>query len=94
MKKIICLICLMLIVSSIGCGQQNQNQEYRLEKTKHGYAVFLPQEDYTFMNDVKVVLQDEQFVTHITFWSAICGYYFFMLPFTECPPVHYIQISQ
>ena len=68
MRKVILRVCLVLVLLTSGCEQQNQKQwKYRLEKTGYGYTVFLPREDYTFVKDVKVVLQDKQFKTHIIF---------------------------
>lgn len=104
MKKVICIICLMAILLIAGCTgsadkkiisgckQQNQKQsEYRLEKTEYGYIVILPQENYTFVNDIKVVLQEKQFTTHVVFWSAICVYPFFLVPFTDAVPMIFPQ---
>jgi len=105
MKKVICTICLVAILLIAGCTcsadkkiisgckQQNQNQsEYRLEKTKYGYTVILPRENHTFVNDINVVLQDEQFTNHIIFWSSICVYPFFVIPFTDVAPMTYYQL--
>jgi len=89
---------LVLVELLMGCEQQNQIQqeylaqkpklEYVIQETSLGHTVLINlDQDYTFRNDVEVVLQDEQFRTHIAFWSTICGYCFFAIPFTEVKPI-------
>ena len=47
------------------------------------------QDDYSFRKDFQRVWydEDEQFKNHTIFWSSVCIYPFFMVPFTEVEPI-------
>lgn len=90
MKRLICIICLLLIVS---CQkQQDQGRwEYVVHQSKEGYAVkILGREHFTFDDDLRMALQDGQLSSHIIFWSTTCGYLFLTIPLTH--PVDYLLI--
>ena len=87
-KLLVMLLVVSLLIGAGGCGQTNQiKQEYRIKQTKQGYKVIIHRQKYTFKNDIRIVWQDDQFRTHTIFWSSICGYFFFGLPFTESAPI-------
>lgn len=95
MKKMLITICLLIGMLVSGCGQNSQIQSgYKIKSTQHGVVVLIDRSSYNLETDIRKVWNDEngQFKNHTIFWTTVCVYPFFGMPFTEIP-TYVIQLG-
>jgi len=86
MKKQMIVMMMLVVVGLLltsGCGQSNQIQreyQFKIQHTIQGYSVIITRPSCTFKDNIKIVMQDKQFRTHMIFWSTFYGT-FYIIPF-------------